>query len=65
MATAARFSNDSFFESRQRDAIEIFASTAWREIFERSFAEEDSSNIHTAQAINMLAVIDYTGNFKP
>jgi hypothetical protein len=65
MATAARFSNDVFFESRQTKAIEVFASTAWREIFEKSFAEEDSSNIHMAQAINMLAVIDFTGKFRP
>ena len=61
MATAARFSDDPYLEGRPTDAMESLSRTAWLEIMEKSFDDDDSLNICTAQAMNMLAVIDFTG----
>jgi hypothetical protein len=61
IATAAGFSDDEVFQGRQTEASDCFASFAWKEINDRMFQEEDFMTIHTVQAVNMLAVIDFSG----
>lgn len=61
IATAAGFSDDEIFQGRQTEASDCFASLAWKEINDRMFQEEDFMTIHTVQAVNMLAVIDFSG----
>lgn len=61
IATAVGFSDDDCFEGKQTEASDCFASSAWEEINARMFQEEDFMTIHTVQATNMLAVIDFTG----
>ncbi|KAI7776897.1 hypothetical protein LA080_004324 [Diaporthe eres] len=60
VATACRFSDDPFFQGRQEEAVESYADTAWSEIHEKMFSQDDFINVHTVQAVNMLAVIDFT-----
>lgn len=64
VATASRFSEDPFFQGRQEEAVEIYADTAWSEIHEKVFSQDDFINVHTVQAINMLAVTDFTGELS-
>lgn len=62
IAIAARFSNDAFFESRQLEAIETYAGVAWNALFNRAFADDyDLLEIQAVQAINILAVVNFTG----
>ena len=61
-AMAIRFSDDSFFEGRRVESAEIYARTAWNEIFDKSFSEDYLLDVHTVQATNMLAVVDFTAS---
>ena len=61
MATVARYSSDPFFEGRQSDAIETYARTAWVDVLKQAQSSDLGMDIHTVQATNMLAVIDFTG----
>ncbi|RVX67964.1 hypothetical protein B0A52_08374 [Exophiala mesophila] len=60
IAVAARFSDDPFFEGRQLEIVEHYARAAWNEIFDKSFSEDYSLDVHAVQATNMLAVVDFT-----
>lgn len=57
---AARFSQDPFFHGQQQDMIDTYSRSAWDEIFEKSFSEDDALDITVVQATNMLAVVDFT-----
>lgn len=61
VATACRFSDDPLFQGRQEEAVQSYADAAWREIHEKVFSQDDFINVHTVQAVNMLAVTDFTG----
>ncbi|KAH7159450.1 hypothetical protein B0J13DRAFT_108598 [Dactylonectria estremocensis] len=60
VATACRFSEDPFFQGRHEEAVESYADAGWSEIHEKVFSQDDFMNVHTVQAVNMLAVIDFT-----
>ncbi|RQM04609.1 hypothetical protein DH86_00004083, partial [Scytalidium sp. 3C] len=60
IATAARFSQDPYFEGRQQEVAERFCHKAWNEICERLFSGDDVLQITIVQATNMLAVVDFT-----
>ncbi|KAG9775428.1 hypothetical protein KCU88_g5098, partial [Aureobasidium melanogenum] len=60
LAMAARFSQDSFFQGQQQDIIDVYSRSAWDEIYEKSFSEDDALDITVVQATNMLAVVDFT-----
>ncbi|KIW40296.1 hypothetical protein, variant 2 [Exophiala oligosperma] len=60
LAMAARFSQDPFFHGQQQDMIDTYSRSAWDEIFEKSFSEDDALDITVVQATNMLAVVDFT-----
>lgn len=60
-ATAARFSSHEYFEGRQLDAADAMARAAWAVILHQVFATDSTPEVATAQAIGMLAVIDFTG----
>lgn len=61
VATACRFSEDPFFQGRHEEAVESYAYTGWSEIHEKVFSQDDFMNVHTVQAVNILAIIDFTG----
>ncbi|KIW16505.1 hypothetical protein PV08_06560 [Exophiala spinifera] len=60
LAMAAHFSQDPFLDGNQQDMIDLYSRSAWDEIFEKSFSEDDTLDITVIQAINMLAVVDFT-----
>ncbi|KAI0468805.1 fungal-specific transcription factor domain-containing protein [Xylaria cf. heliscus] len=65
IATATGLSDDRVLQGRQSEASDYFAAAAWKEINDRMFQEEDFMTIHTVQAANMLAVIDFAaGRYK-
>lgn len=61
-AMAVRFSDDPFFEGRRAESAEVYARTAWNEIFDKSFSEDYLLDVHIVQATNMLAVVDFTAS---
>lgn len=61
VATAARYSNHSYFENRQREAMKTYAKSAWLVILQQVFTSEQGLNLYTVQATHLLAVIDFTG----
>jgi hypothetical protein len=63
LAMAARFSQDPFFHGQQQNMIELYARSAWDEIYEKSFSEDDALDITVVQATNMLAVVDFTSEY--
>lgn len=64
IATAARFSQDPYFEGRQQEVAERFCHKAWNEICERLFSGDDVLQITIVQATNMLAVVDFTSKLS-
>lgn len=62
VATAARYSNHSYFEDRQHEAMKTFAKSAWLIILQQVFTSEQCLNLYTVQATHLLAVIDFTGS---
>jgi hypothetical protein len=62
-ATASRFSEHDFYKGRQAEAIATYSNASWVEVFEHSFSYDDSLEFHMVQATNMLAAIDFTGEF--
>ncbi|KAF7532741.1 hypothetical protein G7054_g7685 [Neopestalotiopsis clavispora] len=58
-ATAARFSDRTFWAGYQPGAMKYYAKTAWQQIITQSLDEDHSVSIHTVQAANMLGVLDY------
>lgn len=65
LATAARFSDDAFFDGRQAEAADRYSRAAWNEISEQLFSDDHSLNIHTVQTTSMLGVIDYVCEYTP
>lgn len=63
VATAARYSKIPFLEDCREQAIENYARTAWDIILRQAFSSEQGLNLYVVQATNLLAVIDFTGNF--
>ena len=61
VATAARYSSDQFYEGRQFDAIETYSRIAWADVLKQALSSDIGMNIHSVQAMHMLAVIDFIG----
>lgn len=62
IALSARFSDESFFDSQQLEAVNFYGRSAWNEIFDKAFADDNHLlDIHMVQATNLLAVVDFTG----
>ncbi|PQK12445.1 hypothetical protein BB8028_0003g10620 [Beauveria bassiana] len=59
LASAVIFSDNSFFQDRQAEAVNCYASCAWKKINARIFEEDDFVTVQVVQAICMLAVIDF------
>jgi hypothetical protein len=60
-AAASGFSDNPFYQGRQTEFSDAFAASAWKEIREKMFQEDDFMTVHVVQATNMLSVIDFSG----
>ncbi|KAL6885690.1 fungal-specific transcription factor domain-containing protein [Trichoderma evansii] len=59
-AAASGFSENPFYQGRQTEFSDAFAASAWAEIQEKMFREDDFMTVHAVQATNMLSVIDFS-----
>ncbi|KAL7944960.1 fungal-specific transcription factor domain-containing protein [Trichoderma barbatum] len=59
-AAASGFSDNPFYQGRQTEFSDAFAASAWAEIQEKLFREDDFMTVHVVQATNMLSVIDFS-----
>ncbi|KAF7595591.1 hypothetical protein BBP40_005627 [Aspergillus hancockii] len=60
LASAVRFSTHEFYAGKTLAASEIYAREAWLAVLADDLTAEDSINLHVVQAVNMLAVVDFT-----
>ncbi|CAI7586310.1 unnamed protein product [Penicillium manginii] len=61
LATAVRFSTNSFFQGRTREATTTYANRSWKAIVHRCFTRNDTADLMTVQTITLLAIFDFTG----
>lgn len=65
MASALRFSNDSYYGDTVNDAIKSYASESWKQIVLVWFGPESDPDINICQAVTLLSIIDFTGKYLP
>lgn len=63
IASALRFSNDTYYEDSIQEAIESYAKESWVYILKQHMTNDNSPDIHVVQAASILAIIDFTGEF--
>lgn len=63
LATGLRFSKDPYFHGELHEASISYARESWRQIVSAWFATESDPDIQICQAITLLSVVDFTGNF--
>lgn len=61
LASAVRFSSHEFFEGRTLEASEVYAKEAWLSVLTNDLTSEDTTSLHVVQAVNILAVVEHTG----
>jgi len=61
MSSAVRFSKNEYFAGKTQDASEKFARESWLSVLTEHLTVEDNLNVHIVQTVNLLAVVDYTG----
>lgn len=61
LATATRFSQNSFFNGKTHETAVTYANKSWKSIVASCFARNDAANIMTVQTITLLAIFDFTG----
>ncbi|XHG09050.1 hypothetical protein AWENTII_012129 [Aspergillus wentii] len=60
LASAVRFSTHEYFNGRTHEASETYARESWLAVLADHLTVEDSMNVHVVQAVNLLAIVDYT-----
>jgi hypothetical protein len=65
LASALRFSDDSYYHGTGLEAIAVYAKESWKQIVSSWFVTESDPNIYICQAITLLSIIDFTGNPSP
>jgi hypothetical protein len=63
LPSALRFSDHEHYRGRTHEMIETYARQAWRAVLENHLTVEEVPSLHVVQTVNMLAVVDFTGNF--
>lgn len=63
IASALRFSNDTYYKDSIPEAIECYAKESWVYILKQHMTNDNSPDIHVVQAASILAIIDFTGEF--
>lgn len=61
LASSLRFSEHEYYRENRSNAIEAYAREAWLSVLADHMTVEDSCNLEVAQATNILAIIDFTG----
>ncbi|KAJ4212942.1 hypothetical protein NW759_011202 [Fusarium solani] len=59
IASALRFSNDTYYEDSIQEAIESYAKESWVYILKQHMTNDNSPDIHVVQAASILAIIDF------
>lgn len=65
LSSAVRFSKNDYFSGNTQDASEKYARQSWLLVLTDHLTVEDNLNVHVVQTVNMLAVVDYTGESYP
>ncbi|KAH8803719.1 fungal-specific transcription factor domain-containing protein [Xylogone sp. PMI_703] len=60
LATAIRFSSNSFFREQTREIAVTYANKSWKSIVSSCFTRNDAVDIMTVQTITLLAIFDFT-----
>ena len=63
LASALRFSSNPYYGESQSEAIKLYASESWKLIVSVWFGPESDPDIHICQAMTLLSIIDFTGNY--
>lgn len=60
LASGLRFSNNLFFDGKQRNAARTYADKAWSLIIGQCFSD-DNPDHRLVQAITLLSIFDFVG----
>jgi hypothetical protein len=61
LSSAVRFSKHDYYAGRTQEASERYARESWLSVLTEHLTAEDNLNVHVVQTVNLLAVVDYTG----
>jgi hypothetical protein len=61
LSSAVRFSKNDHFRGKTNEASEKYARESWLAVLTEHLTAEDKLNVHVVQTVNMLAIVDYTG----
>lgn len=63
LASAIRFSNHEYFAGKTQEATDAYARESWLAVLSDHLTVEENMNVSVVQTVNMLAIVDYTGEF--
>lgn len=63
LSSAVRFSTNDYYTGKIQDASEKYARESWLSVLTEHLTVEDNLNVHVVQTVNLLAVVDYTGEY--
>lgn len=64
IASALRFADLDFYRGAVQEAQAAYAREAWLSVLNDHMTAENSPSIHVAQTTNILAIIDFTCEFR-
>ncbi|KKK15186.1 hypothetical protein ARAM_002011 [Aspergillus rambellii] len=60
LASAVRFSSHEYYGGQRLEATEVYARESWMSVLMEHLMAADNLNLEVVQAVNMLAIVDYT-----
>jgi hypothetical protein len=65
LASAVRFSTHEYYEGRNQEATEVYSKGSWMSVLTDHLTVADNLSVEVVQAVNLLAIVDYTGRLDP
>lgn len=63
LSSAVRFSDHDYYAGKPQASSE-YARESWLSVLTEHMAVEENLNLHVVQTVNLLAVVDYTGQYN-
>lgn len=64
LASAARFSNNPFYGSRNYETSVFYARKSWSSIVATCFAADRAADLTIIQTVTLLSIFDFTGSYN-
>ncbi|KAL3432908.1 fungal-specific transcription factor domain-containing protein [Aspergillus tetrazonus] len=60
LASAVRFSTHEYYEGRKQEATEVYSKGSWMSVLTEHLTVADNLSVEVVQAVDLLAIVDYT-----